>query len=317
MWLALAGIAPAAPHITIDQPVVYFGSVTNAVRLTHDFVIRNEGDAELEISRVVSGCDACLRAVLEKPRILPGEETILHSQLDLRLLSGNLSRSITIDSNDPDRARVTVILEGTVVPLYRITPTEINLSGFPSQRTETLEITPLQALHSPLSAVTCDNTNVVAKMSALDSDRFQLAVEVLDSLPRGQSTVNVTIRSVDPRDPPCVVMGNLYYPPDFEILPARLIFAAKDEPQLRILWLKQHGSNPLTLLDAVPPSDEFRCEIDPDPVSADYRIYITASHVGKLTGQTQQLILKMVDSSQKEKSMPVAMVVGDVRQPLK
>lgn len=309
LFVMVTGI-PAAPQIVVEQPVYDFGSITNGSQVLHDFVIRNAGDVELEISRVVSGCDTCLRASLEKKKIPPSGASVLHARLDLRSLGGSVSRTVSIYCNDPQNAVLELGLTGIVVPVYQVIPAKIGLDMSQGQQTATVEILPLFKLHAGLSHVVCDDTNIVAKLSPEGANRFVLTVQALESFPRGLAVINLTIRSADSNDPPCHITGFIRNPPDLELIPTQLRFQPQADPQMRILWLKQHGVSPSILLDVIPPSDKFKCEIDPDPAGYNYRIYITAWGQEAAASQTNTLMLKMRDQNQKERSVPVPVSVN-------
>ena len=100
------------------------------------------------------------------------------------------------------------------------------------------------------------------------------------------------------------------HPPDIELLPPELIFNSQNDRQMRIIWLKQHGTAPATLLDAVPPSDKFHSEIQPVPNSYDYRIYVTAGKLESESSQTNTLVLKMLDSANHKKNLAVPILVA-------
>jgi hypothetical protein len=300
----------AAPHIEVEQALWNFGPVTNLTELTHDFVIRNSGDAPLEIRRVLSSCNACLRAGVEKTKIPPGGTALLFSRLDLRRLSGGISRSILVDCNDPANPSVLLELNGWVVPAYQMVPADLSLDLSQGQPAGTMEIIPLLKLHADLSQVLCDDTNLEATISPKPTGGFLLAVQAKENLPRGHTVAQVIIRSADSNDLPCRVTVFIHHPPDLEVIPARLSFQPQAEPQMRILWLKQHGAAPLTLLDAVSPSDKFHCEIDPDPAGFNYRIYVTAMQLEPAAGRINALILKLADSrTGKEQSVTVPILV--------
>ena len=309
LCLVAAGKIHAAPRMVIDQPLWNFGGVTNLAELTHDFVISNAGDATLEISSVVSSCNACLRAAVEKNKIPPGGKTVLHSQLDLRLLSGNISRAIMVDCNDPQSPSIVLELSGVVVPAYQVVPAEIELDLSKEQQSAMVEILPLFKLHAGLSQVVCDDTNLVATVSPESAAGFVLTVQAPKKIPHGDTVANVTIRSSDSNDLPCHLIAWVHNPPDLELIPPQLKFQPQAEPQMRILWLKQHGPVPLTLLDAIPSSDIYHCEIDPDPDGFDYRIYVTAWDQQLFASKTNALTLKMVDSLNHELSVTMPMIV--------
>jgi hypothetical protein len=122
----------------------------------------------------------------------------------------------------------------------------------------------------------------------------------LDSLPRGLTLFNVFVRSSDTNDPLCRIRGSVYNPPDYEVIPATLVFNATDELQQRTLWLRQHGGTPITLLDAIPSSDKIHCEIEPLRSSRDYRIYVSAIQQSQSTGQVQRVTLKTANGDGSE-----------------
>jgi hypothetical protein len=309
LLLVTGGRILAAPQIAVEQPIYDFGSITNGTQLFHDFIIRNTGDAELEISRVASSCDACLQASLEKTIIQPGGESLLHARLDLSLLDGTVSRAISIYCNDPNDSTLVVGLTGVVVPAYLVTPSEIGLDLSQGQQTSAAEIVSLLNLHAPLSQVLCNDTNIVTSLSMEASNQFILTLQATKSFPHENATISLTVRSTDSNDPLCRVTGFVRNPPDLELVPERLQFLPQAEPQTLILWIKQHGATPLILLDAIPPSDTFHCEIDPDPDGCDYQIYITAWEQEKAAGQTNTLVLKMRDQNRKERSVPIPISV--------
>ena len=74
---------------------------------------------------------------------------------------------------------------------------------------------------------------------------------------------------------------------------------------MRILWIKQRGPSPLVLLDILPPSDTFACEIVPDPSGFDYRVNVTAWWQQNNADRTNWLTLKMRDQDLKEKLVTV------------
>ena len=307
LFLGEAGIS-AAPQIVVDQPVYDFGSIANGSQVIHDFVVRNSGDSELDIGRVVSSCESCLRGSLERTRIPPGGEGVLHARLDLRSLDWAVSRDLLLLCNDPKNSPLLLEVRGVVVPYFQVTPAEIDIDTSQGRQAAEAEIVPLVKLRAPLSKVTCDDKGVTARISEEGTNRFVLAVQASDSLPRGNAAINLILQSSDANDPPCHVTGLVRNPPDLELIPDRLRFAPQAEPQMRILWVKQHGAAPLSLIDAVAPSDKFRCEIDPDSSGRDYRVYVTAWGQGA-EGRTDALILKMRDQNQADRAVSIPISV--------
>ena len=313
MALILAGaLCPslvAAPRLLVEAPTWEFGCVTNATQLTHDFVIFNKGDTRLEIKRVVSSCDACLEVVMNEPVVAPNGSTVAHCRLDTRRLSGAVARIISIESNDPESVLSLIELRATVVPAYVVSPLELTLGGAADQRHNFVEVLPVKKLNAALSEVVCDNTNVVAGVVESPPGQYHVMARALASLPRGRSAFQVVVRSADSNDPPCRITGRLDYPEDYEVIPSGLVFEAKDEPQTRILWLRQHAAA-FSLRDAVPSSGALHCEIDPDPATLDYRIYVEARHLAAMKGQPLKITLKGESPSHQGIDLPVAITIN-------
>ncbi len=228
----------------------------------------------------------------------------------MRALSGPVARSLLLESNDPRCPSIALDLIGLVTPFFKVNPHDLllDLSGGP--QTATTEIYPLVNLRAPLSAIVCTNNAITAQLSQPASNRFVLTIQALETLPRGDRVFNVILRSADAADPTCLVKGTIHNPPDLEITPQRLRFEAQDEPQMRVLWIRQHGKTPLRLLDAVPSSDTLHCEIDPDPASYDYRVYVTACNQESAAGRQAVVRLRMDDGKEKERFFQVPVWIG-------
>jgi hypothetical protein len=156
--LAAALAATAAPRIESPQPTYEFGWRDSAETLTNRFVLRNAGDGTLLISEIRTSC-GCSRAEPQRRALGPGEETALDVQTSLRGLQGQIRKSVTVVSNDPDtpylalwiagEARAAVCLEPPNISFGRVDPREppqpcaVRLAGYLTNVTAT--------------AVTCDN----------------------------------------------------------------------------------------------------------------------------------------------------------------
>ena len=315
---ALAGIvislllsfeSSAAPVMVIAQPIWNFGLVTNLSSLSHDFWVRNSGDAPLLISRVASTCEACLQATIQNTNVPPGQTTVIHALLDFRVLHGAVSRAIIVNCNDPRNPASVLELNGVVAEVYRIDPAAPLLDLADGPNAISIEITPLFQLHAPLSRFSCEDTNLQFALSPQTNGVSLLAVQAANTLPYSNQTVKVVVSSISSDDPPCSLDLFIRNAPRLELLPTQLTFETQLDSETRILWLKQHGPTPMALLDAVLSPDKFQCEIDPDPDGRDYTIYVTALPQQYSTSQTNTMVLKMMDSSRHEHDINVPVLM--------
>ena len=111
-----AAAAPArAPRIAVEPAAFDFGQLRPGHRVQRQFVVKNYGGADLEITNVATTC-GCTAALLDRQTIKPGRSATLRVTFDTREDRGKVSRSVLVQSNDPARPRVELKLEATVVP---------------------------------------------------------------------------------------------------------------------------------------------------------------------------------------------------------
>jgi hypothetical protein len=100
--LILALRRPAGPRIHIDRPVIHVGQIDEQSKPRQfRFRITNQGNARLEIPRVLAGCP-CLNVKLACASLLPGEEAFLTGEIPFSRRPGDLNERILVYSNDPD-----------------------------------------------------------------------------------------------------------------------------------------------------------------------------------------------------------------------
>ncbi|MDH3268449.1 MAG: DUF1573 domain-containing protein, partial [Ignavibacteria bacterium] len=75
----------------------------------HTFNFANKGSSVLSIKDIKTSC-GCTAALLSQDNLAPGQEGTIKVELDTKNRSGKMSRTVTINSNDPkDPAKVLTI----------------------------------------------------------------------------------------------------------------------------------------------------------------------------------------------------------------
>lgn len=111
--LAIALAASAqAPKIGGKNAVYDFGQVVKGARITHTFVIENEGKEPLTITEIKNPCD-CFSATFDRT-IDPGKEGRIHVTIDTSKQEGPLLLTGVINTNDPERPMTHLIIKGLV-----------------------------------------------------------------------------------------------------------------------------------------------------------------------------------------------------------
>ena len=106
-------IVGAAPKIEVDDPIFDFGEVLEGIAVSHVFVLTNSGDEPLMIEKVLAAC-GCTTTELAKDTLEPGETVKLETLVDTAGFGGNINKSISVYTNDPETEKLTLRVTGNV-----------------------------------------------------------------------------------------------------------------------------------------------------------------------------------------------------------
>lgn len=103
-----------APSIEVDDRVFDFGELKQGEKVSHNFVVTNNGDSNLILRKIRASC-GCTAIQPDKMVIEPGESTNIVAEFNSRGMSGRQNKSVTVYSNDPKKSTLLLRLTGTVV----------------------------------------------------------------------------------------------------------------------------------------------------------------------------------------------------------
>ncbi len=131
--LALPTISPAAdraPRAVLTETQFNFGEVFEDRELSHTFVIRNNGEAPLEIQKVDPDC-ACTVPRYDRT-IPPGDQGEVSLTLKPYSVLRQFRKETRIWTNDPEHSEFSLVLTGVAKPFIEIQPSHIvRLRGVP------------------------------------------------------------------------------------------------------------------------------------------------------------------------------------------
>lgn len=132
---AVGAIEAVGPRAVCDVPetVFAFGTVGVGGKGSHEFVIRNTGDAPLELTKGATSC-SCTVSDFEESEggssnakvIPPGGSTLLKVQWRGKGDGGPFRQQASVLTNDPRRPRIAFVVEGTVVPSVTAEPQSLS-----------------------------------------------------------------------------------------------------------------------------------------------------------------------------------------------
>lgn len=120
-----APLVVAAPRLDILNPVFDFDTIPQGKQLEHKYILRNIGDEELEIQRIVPAC-GCTVPELDESLIQPGAETVLTVQLDTRGMYGRKEKTVRLYTNDPQLPTALLTLRGEIEPEVLVEPYRVD-----------------------------------------------------------------------------------------------------------------------------------------------------------------------------------------------
>ncbi|KAF0215254.1 MAG: hypothetical protein FD174_4193 [Geobacteraceae bacterium] len=180
-----ATLAIAAPEIVVEQSTFNFGSITEGTKVDHTFNIKNNGDAPLQILRVRPSC-GCTAANASSPIIQPGKTGEIKTSFNSANFTGSITKTISLDTNDPKAPTYTLTLKGTVASEIQITPKQLNLGQIKVETGKTVTLTVENRGIKPL------------KLTSIKSPMPQVVVKTDKSLIKQGESATILV-SVTPR----------------------------------------------------------------------------------------------------------------------
>lgn len=113
-------LAQGKPKAVAVEAIKDAGSVPKGDKITVDFVIRNDGDAPLEITNVQPAC-GCTVAEFDK-LIAPGATGKVHAVVETTNFNGPISKGVTVFTNSPDTPQLELTIRAKVEPFISVKP---------------------------------------------------------------------------------------------------------------------------------------------------------------------------------------------------
>jgi len=120
LLVAASLLAAGKPKATVAEPLKDVGTVPKGEKIVHDFVIKNDGDADLQITNVQPAC-GCTVAEFDKV-IKPGQTGKVHAVIDSSTFNGPISKGVSVFTNDPDHPQIELTVHAKVEPYISIKP---------------------------------------------------------------------------------------------------------------------------------------------------------------------------------------------------
>ncbi|HEV2718421.1 MAG TPA: DUF1573 domain-containing protein, partial [Thermoanaerobaculia bacterium] len=109
-----------APRLTIVEPVKDYGTIPKGDKLEWAFLVKNTGDADLQIIAAKPGC-GCTVTDFDKV-IKPGTTGKVTAHVDTTAFAGPIAKSVTLETNDPNTPTAQLTIHAIVKPFVEAYP---------------------------------------------------------------------------------------------------------------------------------------------------------------------------------------------------
>lgn len=306
------GPAPA-PRLHCDEPVRDFGVVTNATEVAHTFVLRNTGNAPLDISRVHTPC-GCTTANLKTKTISPGSSVDLEARLSLAGRNGRQRKNIYVHCNDPAGSSYKLELRCEVTRDITCEPSRLFV-GDAVAGTNPVSVVRVRSgtgISFSVTAATVSSTNrlrtAIVSPGAGTEHVVQLFLKPGHSKDETRINDRIVIRTDHPRMQELKVPVKLYFKPRFAVSPKTMVVPKADGMAFtRYILVHSPRNEAFSLLRLELPSDKI--EVEDQKLSASrHRIVIrNLGHDPALDGKEFVLHLRAVDGNVTQLRVPIDM----------
>ncbi len=299
----------ALPKLAIDSLVHDFGAVWVNDTLDHAFMIRNEGQAPLEIVKVKPAC-GCTATGKHPEVIAPGDSGEFPFKLNTRKMHGKFSKTISIVTNDPDQPKIVLRLMGDVRHYIEVEPRVANFSRVQedSVATKTLNITnnterPLELTIDKKLMPKCFDGELT---ELVPGKAFDLTITAHPPYVTGINRFPLKITTNLKEQPELAITCMATLPERLQVKPDKLaLSSATKNASTRKLWVTNNGGTPVVVTEAV--SDDERLGIEVKEVEAGkrYQIVVTIPADYSPKSDKTAIVIKTDDSKTPEVVVPI------------
>ncbi|MGH7915036.1 MAG: DUF1573 domain-containing protein, partial [Candidatus Binataceae bacterium] len=269
--------AAGAPKAEVAQPAYNFGTALSGPSINHVFMIKNAGNAPLEIRSVNSSC-GCTAARPSKTILAPGEVATIAASVDTRFEQGHNLSVVTLTTNDPAHASLQLKIEGVIKPQVAAQPMDIDFGNVHHGNAAAREVIISDMVGSTgfaLKSIKNASPYIKVTQSARTDGKpgALLHVALSPSMPPGP--ISDTLRIETSRAPLRVailgvVTGDLIVKPNqvsFGIL-------AHHQGAVRIVRLTNQGSHTINVLGVESTSNSVFARVAPVTPGKEYKLTV-------------------------------------------
>ena len=274
--VALPAMA-AAPKAVVEKPVVDVGVVKKGEPVSYDFVIRNAGDAPLEITEVKPSC-GCTVADFDE-LIAPGASGKVSVVVETDAFGGGIAKSVTVFTNDANNPKLSLVVKANVREPVVARPGYARFVTVEGQAADASVQTVAAADGSPFEVLGVQSPYPFVKAShRREGDSWKVEVN-LDhrSAPTGSMADYVLVRTNHPEQQVVKIAVSGLVRPIIQVAPAVANFGRRElaEPQSKSLEIKNLGGPDVEITEVTSDVVGLETELKAIEEGRHYRVKLT------------------------------------------
>ena len=209
--------AEKAPRLTIVEPVKDFGTIPKGDKLDWTFVVKNTGNADLQILSARPSC-GCTVADFDKV-VKPGESGKVSAHVDTTNFAGPIAKAITIDTNDPATPSAQLTIHAIVKPYVEAYPAGFVRFNLLQGETDVQTVTLYSEEAEPFDIVKVESPEPWIKVDTRKIDDASALVANVGRAGQAQYRVNITAGGPEAKIGPIAdkihIITNSKHTPDY------------------------------------------------------------------------------------------------------
>jgi hypothetical protein len=290
LLVAASLLAAGKPKATVAEPVKDVGTVPKGEKIVHDFMIKNEGDADLQITNVQPAC-GCTVADFDKV-IKPGATGKVHAVIDSSTFNGPISKGVSVFTNDPDHPQIELTVHAKIEPYISVKPgyaRYITVQGEPQEGNivQTLwapdgtawDITSADSPY-PYLAVTFHEAKPEERLSEAKGKQWKVEMKLSNNAKVGPLADYVTVHTTHPKQKVVQIPVSGFVRPVIAVTPPTADFGNIElkEPLKRSLDIRNFATEPIkvTSIDSSLPKG-FETKLEPITEGREYQLRVVVN----------------------------------------
>jgi hypothetical protein len=279
--------AASQPKAVVVDPIKDVGTIPKGDKVNHDFEIRNDGGAPLEISDVRPAC-GCTVASFDKS-IAPGKSGKVHVLFDTATFNGPVAKGVTVYTNDPANPQLELTLRAKVEPYIAMKP---GYARYTIVRGEAREGTIVQTLYAPdgtqMDVVKVDSPWPYLKVGfreAQEGERlpdvkvkqWRVETTLSSEAPVGPLAGMVTVHTNHSKQKLVEIPVSGFVRPVLAVTPAKADFGRIElkEPHRRAFSIKNFATEPIKVIGVDPPGQGLEAKVESLEEGRNYVVRLT------------------------------------------